>query len=250
MGGPDERQRRGGASLAPRREGADRRGGPRRPALLRRLPRRSAPGRRASAARSLPALRRRSASCPCSSPRLAAADPVFAGLPRELLTLQWHGDTFSLPDGAVLLASSPAYPNQAFRWGRYAYGVQFHLELSREMAAEWADVPEYADALARVLGPDSATALDRPARGQCGRAAGARAADVRALARALLPGRVRGRPRWSGLEVTRAERPRPSSATPTSSGRGKRRQSSEYHWCRPGGTGLTGSGAAAGRRAW
>jgi GMP synthase (glutamine-hydrolysing) len=88
-----------------------------------------------------------------------AADPVFAGLPRELLSLQWHGDTFSLPEGAVLLASSPAYPNQAFRCGRYAYGVQFHLELSREMAAEWAGVPEYADALARVLGPDSATAL-------------------------------------------------------------------------------------------
>jgi len=59
----------------------------------------------------------------------------------------------------VLLASSPAYPNQAFRCGRYAYGVQFHLELSREMAAEWADVPEYALALALVLGPDSATAL-------------------------------------------------------------------------------------------
>jgi GMP synthase (glutamine-hydrolysing) len=89
----------------------------------------------------------------------AASDPVFADLPRELLTLQWHGDTFSLPEGAVLLASSPAYPNQAFRWGRSAYGVQFHLELSREMAAEWAQVPSYADALARVLGPGSATAL-------------------------------------------------------------------------------------------
>ena len=89
----------------------------------------------------------------------AASDPVFADLPPELLTLQWHGDTFSLPDGAVLLASSPAYPNQAFRWGRSAYGVQFHLELSREMAAEWAQVPSYADALARVLGPGSATAL-------------------------------------------------------------------------------------------
>ena len=45
-------------------------------------------------------------------------DPVFAGLPRELHTLQWHGDTFDLPEGAVLLASSPAYPNQAFRFGR------------------------------------------------------------------------------------------------------------------------------------
>jgi GMP synthase (glutamine-hydrolysing) len=89
----------------------------------------------------------------------ASTDPVFAGLPRELLTLQWHGDTFSLPEGAVLLASSPAYPNQAFRWGRSAYGIQFHLELSREMAAEWTRVPAYADALTRVLGPGSATAL-------------------------------------------------------------------------------------------
>jgi GMP synthase (glutamine-hydrolysing) len=89
----------------------------------------------------------------------AAGDPVFADVPRELLTLQWHGDTFSLPDSAVLLASSPAYPNQAFRWGRHAYGVQFHLEVSREMAQEWAGVPSYADALERVLGPGSATAF-------------------------------------------------------------------------------------------
>jgi GMP synthase-like glutamine amidotransferase len=89
----------------------------------------------------------------------AVDDPVFAGLPHELPTLQWHGDTFSLPDGAVLLASSPAYPNQAFRWGRRAYGVQFHLEVSREMAEEWARVPAYADALAEVLGPGSAEGL-------------------------------------------------------------------------------------------
>jgi GMP synthase (glutamine-hydrolysing) len=89
----------------------------------------------------------------------AASDPLFGDLPRELLTLQWHGDTFSLPEGAVLLASSTAYPNQAFRWGRCAYGVQFHLELSREMAEEWARVPAYAEALARVLGHGSAAAL-------------------------------------------------------------------------------------------
>ena len=89
----------------------------------------------------------------------AADDPLFAELPRELLTLQWHGDTFSLPEGAVLLASSPAYPNQAFRWGRVAYGIQFHLELSREMAEEWTRVPAYAEALVQVLGPGSETAL-------------------------------------------------------------------------------------------
>ena len=87
----------------------------------------------------------------------ALDDPVCAGLPRELLTLQWHGDTFDLPPGAVLLASSPAYPHQAFRVGR-AYGVQFHVEVSAEMAAEWARVPAYRDQLERVQGPG---ALDR-----------------------------------------------------------------------------------------
>ena len=71
----------------------------------------------------------------------ALADPVFAGMPRELLSLQWHGDTFDLPDGATRLAGSPAYPNQAFRVGADAYGVQFHLEVSPPLAREWADVP-------------------------------------------------------------------------------------------------------------
>jgi GMP synthase-like glutamine amidotransferase len=88
----------------------------------------------------------------------ALADPVFAGTPRELLSLQWHGDTFDLPEGATRLAGSPAYSNQAFRVGADAYGVQFHLEVSPELAREWADVPAYAESLERVLGPG---ALDR-----------------------------------------------------------------------------------------
>jgi GMP synthase (glutamine-hydrolysing) len=82
----------------------------------------------------------------------ANGDPLFAGLPGELLTFQWHGDTFDLPTGAELLATSPVYPHQAFRWGRSAYGVQFHLEVSTEMAKEWAEVPAYVDALERMLG--------------------------------------------------------------------------------------------------
>jgi GMP synthase (glutamine-hydrolysing) len=88
-----------------------------------------------------------------------AADAVLSGLPRELPTLQWHGDTFDLPDGAVRLAGSPAYPNQAFRWGRAAYGVQFHLEVTGGMAREWAQVPAYVDSLERTLGPGSAEQL-------------------------------------------------------------------------------------------
>ena len=98
----------------------------------------------------------------------ALSDPVLEGLPSELVTLQWHGDTFDLPDGAVLLAGSPAYPNQAFRFGK-AYGVQFHLEVSRAMAEEWARVPEYKASLEQVLGPGSLPPLldefDRHAEG-------------------------------------------------------------------------------------
>lgn len=88
----------------------------------------------------------------------ARGDPVFAGLPDELLTLQWHGDTFDLPPGAVLLAGSPLFPHQAFRVGPCAYGVQFHLEVSPGLAREWAAVPAYRESLERTLG---AGALER-----------------------------------------------------------------------------------------
>jgi GMP synthase-like glutamine amidotransferase len=82
----------------------------------------------------------------------ALDDPVFSGLAWPRPTLQWHSDTFELPDGATLLATSPAYPHQAFRVGERAYGVQFHLEVTDEMADEWARVPEYAVAADRALG--------------------------------------------------------------------------------------------------
>ena len=82
----------------------------------------------------------------------ASADPVFGAAPRRFPTLQWHGDTFDLPDGARLLASSPAYPNQAFRIGR-SYGLQFHVEVSLELATQWGTVPAYAESLEQTLGP-------------------------------------------------------------------------------------------------
>jgi GMP synthase-like glutamine amidotransferase len=85
-------------------------------------------------------------------------DPVFAGLESGLATLQWHGDTFDLPEGAVRLASSPLYANQAFRFER-AYGVQFHLEVSADMARDWAEVPEYVASLERTLGHEGAPAF-------------------------------------------------------------------------------------------
>jgi GMP synthase (glutamine-hydrolysing) len=81
------------------------------------------------------------------------ADAILGTVPATLPTLQWHGDTFDLPDGAVLLATSPLYRAQAFRWGAHAYGLQFHLEVSPSLAAEWAAVPAYARDLEAVLGP-------------------------------------------------------------------------------------------------
>jgi GMP synthase-like glutamine amidotransferase len=88
-------------------------------------------------------------------------DPVFAGLPREFMTLQWHSDTFDLPAGAVRLAGSSEYPNQAFRWGTGAYAVQFHIEVTSRMACEWAEVPAYKRSLEQTLGPGSFPALLR-----------------------------------------------------------------------------------------
>lgn len=106
----------------------------------------------------------------------ALLDPVFRGLPRDFLAMQWHGDTFDLPEGAVRVAGSVDYPNQAFRW-RNAYGLQFHLEISTDMAREWAAVPAYADYLERVLGPGSGERLLRQVK--------VRVDDLRDLGRAM-----------------------------------------------------------------
>ena len=79
-----------------------------------------------------------------------ASDPLFAGWPRRASVVQWHSDTFALPAGATLLATSPACRHQAFRYGERAYGLQFHPEVTADMVTEWADVPEYADAMRRL----------------------------------------------------------------------------------------------------
>jgi len=67
----------------------------------------------------------------------AAADPVFRDLGPELTVLQWHAETFDLPQGATLLASSPLCRNQAFRLGSATYGIQFHPEVTADMIADW-----------------------------------------------------------------------------------------------------------------
>ena len=53
---------------------------------------------------------------------------------------QWHGDTFDLPPGAVLLATETRIPQQAFRLGRTAYGFQFHFEVTEEVIRRWVNL--------------------------------------------------------------------------------------------------------------
>ncbi len=80
------------------------------------------------------------------------SDPVFGALADEFPALQWHSDTFGIPAGAVHLARSAAYPNQAFRFGETAYAVQFHVEVTSRMLAEWRHVPAYEKSAEVVLG--------------------------------------------------------------------------------------------------
>lgn len=54
----------------------------------------------------------------------------------------WHGDTFDLPEGAELLASTEKYEHQAFRMGDsvvgdYALALQFHPEVTANGLESW-----------------------------------------------------------------------------------------------------------------
>ena len=74
----------------------------------------------------------------CFQVRRAAA-PIF----------HWHLDTFTLPPGAVHLATSDMTQMQAFRIGRASYGIQFHFEAGTELVESWTsdfaeEIAEYA----------------------------------------------------------------------------------------------------------
>lgn len=64
-------------------------------------------------------------------------DPLFAGIPERFPVTSFHNDSFTLPEGALLLAESVACPAQAFRWGERAYGLQFHPEADRAILEGW-----------------------------------------------------------------------------------------------------------------
>jgi len=77
-------------------------------------------------------------SLPVSLTAAGEEDPLFAAIPRDFISFQWHNDSFEIPPGGTHLAFSAACPGQAFRFGPCAWGTQFHPEVDRPIVDCWA----------------------------------------------------------------------------------------------------------------
>ena len=91
----------------------------------------------------------------------ADGDPLMEAFGQTETVFQWHGDTFSLPKDAVRLASSPLCPEQGFRYGTSAYGLQFHLEVTEAMIRAWMLQPGNRQELATLAGQIDPMAIRR-----------------------------------------------------------------------------------------
>jgi GMP synthase (glutamine-hydrolysing) len=91
--------------------------------------------------------------------RAPSEEPLLAGLDPAEIVLHWHGDTFELPPGATLLASTLECENQMYRLGRRQFGLQFHIELDEADVERWlAADPDYVQG---ALGPTGADRIRR-----------------------------------------------------------------------------------------
>jgi GMP synthase-like glutamine amidotransferase len=64
-------------------------------------------------------------------------DRLFDGVDTPFCSFQWHHDSFDIPETGILLASSPVCPHQTFRYGRSAWGLQFHPEVTERIIRDW-----------------------------------------------------------------------------------------------------------------
>ena len=87
----------------------------------------------------------------------AAQSRVFADLPPAYEAFHWHGDTFSIPEGALWTAKSTACTHQAFEaCGGRVVGLQFHLETNA------ASMQEIAEHCADEIKPDAHIQSSQP----------------------------------------------------------------------------------------
>lgn len=91
-------------------------------------------------------------------------DPLLQGLAPTHRIMQWHEDTFALPQGAVHLMQGPECRNQAFRLGATTYAFQCHFEVSEDLAHHWFDIS--GQSIRRRYGDDQGEAELRRVRGE------------------------------------------------------------------------------------
>jgi len=92
------------------------------------------------------------------------SDPLFAGLPGYQHMFHWHEDTYTLPEGARRLAVMPGAPEQAFRYGHRAYGLQYHIELTPDLLVTWVQNHPWRDQTIALLGHAAYEGIGREAR--------------------------------------------------------------------------------------
>ncbi len=91
-------------------------------------------------------------------------DPLLAGLAPRQRIMQWHEDTFGVPEGGVRLMTGSTCLNQAFRFGKTAYGFQCHWEVSMDLAKDW--VENFGHVLQTKLGEAGANETVTRAKGE------------------------------------------------------------------------------------
>lgn len=88
---------------------------------------------------------------------------LASAFPEEAEVFHWHGDTFTLPEGAQLLCCSSGCRNQGFVWNERVLALQFHLETRLQDAESWlAQDTDELDGSRYVQ--DAAAMLARPER--------------------------------------------------------------------------------------
>jgi GMP synthase (glutamine-hydrolysing) len=92
---------------------------------------------------------------------LTGDDPLAAALAPSTPALHWHSEEFTLPSDAVHLARSGQTDIQAFRLGRSAWGLLFHLEVDAALLNAWLAEPVMMAEASAALGTDYAARLRR-----------------------------------------------------------------------------------------
>ena len=93
--------------------------------------------------------------------QVTVADHVSArdwfGAMTEFDAFHWHGETFSIPDGATCVVSSQHCAHQIFEMGPHL-GMQCHVEMTADMVREWCAFN--TEELSRLSGPAVQTEVE------------------------------------------------------------------------------------------